>query len=217
MTQTQADISTETRRRLLDAAGEVFADRGFANTTVREICKRANANIAAVNYHFGDKQKLYAAVFEDARAQADEKFDPARVPMDAPPEEQLREFCRQFMRRLLDPGRPSWCGRLIAREISEPTGVIEKFVDDQVRPRLNILQEIVRGIVGDAPPRVIAKCALSVVGQMLYYHFAKPVLKLLSPIYADLDQHADELADHVTRFSLAGMRAVAERYRKGQP
>ena len=52
----------ETRRQLLEAAGEVFAEAGFRDATVREICRRAGANIAAISYHFGDKEKLYAEV-----------------------------------------------------------------------------------------------------------------------------------------------------------
>ena len=66
MSELETGVSLETRRRLLDAAGEVFAEKGFAKATVREICQKAEANIAAVNYHFGDKEKLYAAVLPTA-------------------------------------------------------------------------------------------------------------------------------------------------------
>jgi AcrR family transcriptional regulator len=207
--------SVETRRRLLDVAGEVFALKGFADATIREICAKAQANIAAVNYHFGDKQKLYAAVFAYLQSQADEASGPPDAGGTA--EDRLRGFIRQFLKHLLDPGRPSWCGRLMAREMSQPTGVFQSFVQDHIRPQEAILQAIIREIVGELPPRIIAKCSVSVVGQMMHYHFARPVLKGISPIYADLDQHIEELADHVTRFSLGGLRAIADRYRDGLP
>ncbi len=71
----------ETRRRLLDAAGEVFAENGFRGTTVRAICQRAEANIASVNYYFRDKQGLYREVLRFAH-QCATKPDWANVPLD---------------------------------------------------------------------------------------------------------------------------------------
>lgn len=202
---------SDTRRRLLDAAGEVFANKGFEQTTVREICRKAKANIAAINYHFGNKRELYAAVVAHSQTWANERL-PAAAEESA--ENRLREFVRQFLWKLLDPGRPSWHGRLLAREMSEPTEAIEGLVRDEIRPRYEVLQGIIRELAGDVPPRVIAKCAASIVGQMLHYHFARPVLRLVSPVYGDLEKHVEELADHVTRFSLAGVLAIASRYRK---
>jgi TetR/AcrR family transcriptional regulator, regulator of cefoperazone and chloramphenicol sensitivity len=216
MSELESGISIETRQRLLDAAGEVFAEKGFANATVREICQRAKANIAAVNYHFGDKEKLYAAVFADSHPKSGDLFDPAEMAA-LPPEERLRVFIRNFMKHLLDPGRPSCHGRLMAREMNEPTGIFDAFVENEVRPKLVMLQEIIRDLAGGLPPRVIAKCSMSVVGQMLHYHHARPVIKRISPIYADLDQHVEELVDQITRFSLGGIRVIADRYQKGSP
>jgi len=204
---------SDTRRRLLDAAGEVFAERGFEQTTVREICRRGRANIAAINYHFGSKRNLYSAVFDDLQSWVNEPY-PASSAATESAENRLREFVRQFLRRLLDPGRPSWHGRLLAREMSEPTEAIEALVRIEFRPQYEILQRIIWELAGDVPPRVIAKCTAGVMGQIMHYHFARPVLRLVSPVYGDLEKHVEELADHVTRFSLAGILAIAARYRK---
>lgn len=207
-------MTSETRDRLLETAGEVFADRGFEGATVREICQKAAANVAAVNYHFGDKRELYAAVFEYAQAHADRQF-PLELPAEVSAAERLRYFIRQFLRRLLDRGRPSWHGRLMAREMSQPTGALPALLEKEIRPRMAALQKILNELEGELPPRVTAKCAASIMGQMLHYQFARPALKLISPIYANLEEHVEELADHVARFSLAGVATIAQRYRKG--
>jgi AcrR family transcriptional regulator len=56
----------KTRQRLLEAAGEIFAEQGFRKATVRDICARADANVASVKYHFGDKEKLYSEILRFA-------------------------------------------------------------------------------------------------------------------------------------------------------
>ena len=63
----------DTRERLIEAAGQLFADHGFRKVTVREICRVAHANVAAVNYHFGDKLGLYREVLDTAIAAQQEK------------------------------------------------------------------------------------------------------------------------------------------------
>jgi TetR/AcrR family transcriptional regulator, regulator of cefoperazone and chloramphenicol sensitivity len=107
----------ETRRRLIDAAGGVFAEVGFHGATVRQITERAGVNLAAVNYHFCDKAELYAAVLDEAHCKARER-DPAPPPDDlskGTPADRLHAFVRRFLLRLLDPSRPAWHGRLMCR------------------------------------------------------------------------------------------------------
>ena len=55
--KTNSDDSPDTERRVLEAAGEVFAALGYRAATVRQICEKAGANIAAVNYYYGDKER----------------------------------------------------------------------------------------------------------------------------------------------------------------
>src|SRR5258707_6288255 len=98
--------SLETRQRLLEAAGEVFASRGFRDATTREICEKAQANVAAGNYHFGDKEELYAAVFDYARTCAVAQFSELGSPT-TPPDERLHAFVPARLNPFLDQGQPA--------------------------------------------------------------------------------------------------------------
>jgi AcrR family transcriptional regulator len=96
----------ETRRQLLEAAGEVFAEAGFRNATVREICRRAGANIAAINYHFGDKEKLYTEVLRYSHGKTLEKYPTLLgVAENSPPEKKLRAFIQSLLLRIFETGR----------------------------------------------------------------------------------------------------------------
>ncbi len=156
---TASDIAT--RQRVPDAAGEVFAARGFAKATVREICKLADANVAAVNYHFHDKKVLYEAVLDHGYKLALEKYPPdGGLPASATPEQRLYAFVRSFFLRLFSEGAPACHGRLMARELAEPTGVLDKKVEQHVRPLFKLLSEILREIAGpELPDAALKRCA----------------------------------------------------------
>src|SRR5262249_28869678 len=81
----------DTRKRLIEAAGHLSADHGFKKVTGREIVAAAHANIAAVNYHFGDKLGLYREVVEAAiLAQEATTRESREAGEGQPPEERLR-------------------------------------------------------------------------------------------------------------------------------
>jgi AcrR family transcriptional regulator len=211
MNRLQADQAV-TRQRLLDAAGEEFADRGFRNATVRDICKRAGANIAAINYHFGDKERLYAATVQYAHlcATRHDVVGAVAEAKELAPEQRLHAFVRTFLVGILETGRPLWHAKLMAREIAEPTEVLDKIAQHTVRPRLEALSGIIREVIGpDAPQQVVMNCARSVVGQILFYHFARPMLVRVFPDEPFNATKLDELADHITAFTLQGLRGIA--------
>ena len=83
--------NSHTQNRILEAAGEVFADVGFRCATIRKICERAGVNVAAINYHFRSKEVLYSEVLKYWHEYAIKKYPPLLgVGEDAPAEEQLR-------------------------------------------------------------------------------------------------------------------------------
>jgi AcrR family transcriptional regulator len=199
----------ETRRQLLEAAGEVFAEAGFREATVREICRRAGANIAAINYHFGDKETLYLEVLHYAHGKALEKYPPLLgVAENAPPEKKLRAFVHSMLQRIFDSGPTSWHGQLMSREMIEPTAALDSLVEERMRPMVAQLWKIVADIL-DCPvnDERVRLCGMSVISQCVFYKHCSPVVARLFPNKLPQDTASIEhLADHITKFSLAAMK-----------
>ncbi len=208
----ESSTGAETRQRLLDAAGAVFTKRGFRNSTIREICRRARANLAAVNYHFGDKQRLYAAVMEYAHARAREKYPlAAGEGADLPPAQRLHAFIHHVMFSLFAEGMPSWPGQLMAQEMIEPTAALDALVEETIRPMAEQLAAIVGELLGAGMTEArIRLCQLSIIGQCLHHRNARPVIQRLFPQQQYGPEDIAALADHITRFSLGALRALAQ-------
>lgn len=203
----------ETRQRLLEAAGEVFAEVGFRAATVREICQRAGANVAAVNYHFGDKQRLYLEVLRYSYRLALEKYPlESGLPAGAPAEERLRAFVHSFLLRIFDKGRFAWRGRLISREMVEPTGALDALVKEEIQPQAEALSSIVRQLAGRAASEEFIRwCGCSIVSQCVFYHHCQPVICRLFPKQKFDLEEIERLAGHITRFSLAALHQMAKK------
>ncbi len=205
-----------TRRHLLEAAGEVFSELGFRNATVREICHRAGANVAAVNYHFGDKETLYLEVLRHAHHKALEKYPLLLdAPESASPEEKLKCFILSLLSRIFDKGPNSWHGRLMSREMIEPTHALDSLVQERIRPMSEVLWGIIAEIL-DCPPtdeRVVAS-AFSVLSQCVFYKHCRPCVGSLFPgLLPENEKGVARLAAHITDFSLAAMRGFSSKNR----
>jgi TetR/AcrR family transcriptional regulator, regulator of cefoperazone and chloramphenicol sensitivity len=200
----------DTRERLLQAAGEVFARSGFRDATVREICQLADANVAAVNYHFGNKEGLYSSVLKYALRSAMQKF-----PLDmglqenSTPLERLSAFVRSFLLRILDEGRPAWHGKLMAREFADPTTALDQVVEEIVQPLQARLGEIIRKFLQTSgTDEVVQLSVMSIIGQCLYYYYARHILLRLDAQKFGLI-NIERLAEHIIEFSLGGLKGLA--------
>jgi AcrR family transcriptional regulator len=198
----------DTRLRLLEAAGPVFARRGFREATVREICLLADVNVAAINYHFGDKLELYSQTLGRCMREGLERY-PAGLDLapDAPAEEQLFAFVYSFLLRILGDGQPDWQGQLLAREMMEPTVALDRLVEELIRPLFKQMCAIVNELLGErAEPGQVILCARSIVSQCVFYHHSRPVLQRLSPNENMGSEHILRLAKHIAAFSIAALK-----------
>jgi AcrR family transcriptional regulator len=207
-------LDDNTRRRLLEAAGPIFARKGLEAASVGEITEEAKANRAAVNYHFRSKEQLYVETVRYA-AEACVRHSPVpRWPEGVPAEERLKGFIRAFLGRFLGEAAPDWHAQLIMREVSQPTaGACEQFVREFVRPTFNALQAILRDLTPpDLPPARLHLLGSSIVGQCLHYHHARHVLPLLVGPAEHRGYDLERLTEHVYAFSLAALRGLFPRH-----
>jgi len=197
----------DTRIRLLHAAGDIFSKKGYQAATIREICRKAKANVAAVHYHFGSKERLYEAVLRHAHEEALRRY-PIDMGLNgaSTPRERLFAYVRAMLLRMLSKGENSWHAALMVREMAEPTPMLGRFVDRSIMPRAEKLREIVSEILGpEADPAFVALCVQSIVGQCRNYAVARPILTRLFPDLTYDDSGISRLAEHIVRFSLAAM------------
>ena len=188
----------------------MFAEFGFKDATIRKISKRAQVNIASIKYHFGGKEELYTRVFQHCHECGLMDYSsPIGVSENEPLEKQLHGFVRALLLPVFDRGKFAWFGRLMVRELIDPTKTFENLLKKNVLRLNELLHSIVRKIIGDrASEEEVQLISASIIGQCLFYVNAR---YLMTPIYkldiSDPDA-IERLADHITQFSMRSLRTT---------
>ena len=192
----------EKRARLLDAAGHEFAEKGFEGATVRSISERAGVNLAAINYHFGDKERLYEAVLLLAhRSRPAVDSDPPE--MD--PRESLRRFITHFLESVAFQESAPWHQAVMVRELAAPSKASDTLVRDAIRPHFDRLAAIVRRLCPATDERRLHAVTFSIVAQCLHYKISRAISERIIGVAAFRDLDAGYLATHITDFTLAAL------------
>jgi TetR/AcrR family transcriptional regulator, regulator of cefoperazone and chloramphenicol sensitivity len=199
----------ETRTRVLTAAARLFAANGFKKVTVREICRAADANVAAVNYHFGDKEGLYREVLGKAIETMQATTEAARqIGEGGSAEQKLRVYIRVFLQRVIGEGQDTWIHQLMAHEIADPTPALDLVIEQVIRPRMAYLSDIVADILMVPPEdEHVFRCVMSVQSQC-HAMMKSPVSRRFMPNFNGDAAAIDVLAQHIAEFSLGGIRSL---------
>jgi len=199
----------QTRRQLLEVAGQVFAEHGYARATSKEICERAGANIAAVNYHFGGKDGLYSAVLEEAHARLISiDMVAAATSGKSAAGAKLHALLSRIVGETANRDGPAWELRVLSREILSPSPLMGPMLSNQVAPKA----KLVRGMVGEMlglPPThpAVSRTVVSLIGPCVMLLMVNR--DVLGKVLPSLDMTPQALVDHLVTFALAGMKAVA--------
>lgn len=199
----------QTRQQLLQVAGRVFAERGYVYATSKEICERAEANIAAVNYHFGGKDGLYAAVLEEAHARLVSIDIVTEITQStASAADKLRLLLRKIVGEVAKRDDGAWELRVLSRELMAPTVLMDKMMKNQVMPKARLVTGMIGDILGVAPTHpAVSRSTVSIVGPCLFLLIANPDWQ--KKIFPALLTDTDALVEHMVAFALGGLQSVA--------
>lgn len=207
-----------TAARILESAGHVFAETGFQAAKVRDICARARVNLAAVNYHFGDKLGLYKEVLTYAACAAGNATEFNPVLPGRTPEAKLRAFTLGLLQQIYGEDRPAWPVRLMTHELAQPTPAFDGVVEQVMRPKHDAIRKLVGAVIGRPPDdRQTRLCAQSIMGQIIVYAHGREVLKRLWPDLRFTPDTLNEIAAHIASFSYAALKSFARRNAAAKP
>lgn len=202
------------KTKLMYAAGPIFAEKGYEGATVREICDAAGVNLASVNYHFGDKERLYIETIKLAQRLREEQTPFRVLPADASPEDRLREFVSTFLTRMLSEDAQPWQHRIMTREMLSPTDACKEITEEQFRPVFERLIDVIAELAPAGASRMVCRrYGFSIVGQCIHYKLAGPIIDLLTPP-EELTQQRDipALTSHIVDMTLAALKQQQPSY-----
>ena len=200
------------RDRILRTALDVFAQHGYQTTTVREICAKADANIASVRYYFTDKESLYREALATSIREAEQNYpDLAFSDESLPPEDRLHLFIRTLLLRMQDDSIQGQHARLMAHELAEPSAAIDLIIDGILKPRFISLRAILSDLVKeDWSPDDMDRLCHAVLGQCLVYRLAKPLILSVTPHLVASDDAMMRTTELIYQFSLSALGSLRD-------
>ena len=201
--------SEKTRNRLLTAASRIFAEKGFQESTIAEICEQAKTNIASVNYHFRDKETLYLESWRYAFNRELSLYPPnGGVMADAPAEQRLAARIRSLISRVADDNSYSFA--IINKEMAQPTRLLADILEKEINPqRLQMLSLLKECLGPAASEQQIQYCHTSIMGQCFQLLRLKHMqnARHFCSHPSDLSD-SKAFAEHIVQFSLVGIQAI---------
>jgi AcrR family transcriptional regulator len=202
---------------LLETAGVVFAEKGFAGATGKEICERSGANAAAVVYHFGGMENLYRAVLSEARNRlAPSEALAAAVAQETDPKAKLAAFIGLLVRALSAPVAATWTVRLLSRELISPSPIFDEWRTKEMRARAAILRSIVSELTGlSADHPAATRCCINIMAPFGLLFLVSPQrFERTFPVLTFGPEAVDENTHHMVQFALGGLAAIAQTARR---
>ncbi|MBW1997312.1 MAG: TetR/AcrR family transcriptional regulator [Deltaproteobacteria bacterium] len=202
--------NNDTKRRILEKAEILFAEKGFNGVTVRDVTAAAKCNTGAVNYHFQSKKNLYMEVFRSRWIPREfkmyEHLKETLEKIQSPsPAMVIKAVAQAYLEGPLSDEELRRHRQLIIREINNPTEVFEMVADQTLRPLFAYLQERLSPYLpSHLDEESLTLDIMSIFGVLLYFTYSRPMISRVIGRRYDPEFKA-RLISQVVRFSLEGL------------
>ncbi len=201
----------ESRQRLLDAALRLFAQKGFAKTSTRDIAQSAGVNVAAIRYYFADKAGLYRAAFTEPMGSPQDDialFDGASLSLH----DALTGLYMGFIEPLKRGELVQLCTRLHMREMVEPTGLWAHELDHGIVPYHAALVAVLQRHLGlRRPDDDVHRLAQAIVSMGVYLYIGRDVTQKVAPQLVRGARALAHLHERLVMYAQAMVQADAAR------
>ena len=206
-------LNQSVQDRLLNAAEELFCEKGFEGTSIRDIAASAECNIASVNYYFGGKQQLYEQVWKrhlipmrDSRLQSIEKIS---FSLENKPtlEDLIKSFAESFMGSIVETQKVSNLNKLMAREYINKHLPAEMFLQEVMMPTVTAMQKALVQAFPDLDEQKVPWVVFSLIGQLVHLGHVRAMFENGTDELTQQMFNSDEVINHIVKFTCAGIRA----------
>ncbi len=175
------------RTRLLEAAGKLFAEQGYASVSIRALAKAGKANLSAIGYHFGGKEGLYREVLHQLLADTEPILHPAIERLDAGVAAAVGDrvrlarlmtgFLHGLIGAILGNERMRWQMQLMLREFHQPSKFFPMLLEERIHPLHNAVARLIGAATGRAPEAAETRLlTATVIGQCMVMGAARRVV-----------------------------------------
>lgn len=206
----QVNKTDPTKERILNEAEVLFAQRGYHAVSVREITTAAECNLAAINYHFGNKQNLYIEVFRSRWVPRAKRvracFRESLAAQDTvSPKAVAQALAEAFLKGPLSDEERQRHHQLMVRELGQPTKVFDLVAEQVLRPFFKGLAEILRSVMPkDLDEEHLMLNVLSTFAVVLYFNFARVAVTRITGREYD-EEFKTLLVEHIAKFCRTGL------------
>ncbi|MFI4910424.1 MAG: CerR family C-terminal domain-containing protein [Sedimentisphaeraceae bacterium JB056] len=206
------------KQLLIEAACEVFSQKGYRDATIADICERAESNIASVNYYFGDKEHLYAQVWKYAFEESLKAYPPeGDLPSNAPATERLKARIGSLMNRILDDGKVGYFSRMLFTEMANPTDSIDEVIKKTVMPQKEQFFDILSKLLGEAATKEnVCLCAVCVMNTCIMFSMHNHMRKKILVPKDGMNITREMLIEHIYTFAMGGIEECRKKYLEGK-